>query len=41
MFGDKLYLNGAIRFERSSVNGDVKKFYTFPRFSDRIASLSR
>ena len=33
MFGDKLYLNGAIRFERSSVNGDPTKFYIFPRFS--------
>ena len=33
MFGDKLYLNGAMRFERCSVNGDPKKFYTFPRFS--------
>jgi TonB-linked SusC/RagA family outer membrane protein len=33
MFGDKLYLSGAIRSERSSVNGDPKQFYTFPRFS--------
>ena len=31
MLGEKLYLSGAIRGERSSVNGDVDKFYTFPR----------
>ena len=33
MFGEKLYLSGAIRFERSSVNGDPLEYFTFPRFS--------
>ncbi len=33
MFGEKLYVSGAIRFERSSVNGDPKKYFTYPRFS--------
>jgi len=28
---EKLYISGAIRAERSSVNGDPNKFYTFPR----------
>jgi TonB-linked SusC/RagA family outer membrane protein len=31
MFGEKLYLSGAVRAERSSVNGDIDKYYTFPR----------
>ena len=31
MFGEKLYLSGALRAERSSVNGDIEKYYTFPR----------
>ena len=30
--GEKLLLSAAVRTERSSVNGDSKKFYTFPRF---------
>jgi outer membrane receptor protein involved in Fe transport len=33
MFGEKLYVSGAIRGERSSVNGDPIKYYTYPRFS--------
>lgn len=33
MFGEKLYVNGAMRFERSSVNGDPAKYFTYPRFS--------
>jgi len=31
MLGEKLYVSGALRAERSSVNGDVDKYYTFPR----------
>jgi TonB-linked SusC/RagA family outer membrane protein len=30
---ERLYISGAIRGERSSVNGDRKKIYTFPRFA--------
>jgi len=30
-FGDKLYVSGALRAERSSVNGDVSKYFTYPR----------
>jgi TonB-linked SusC/RagA family outer membrane protein len=30
-FGEKLYVSGAVRAERSSVNGDPNKYYTFPR----------
>ncbi len=33
MFGERLYVSGAIRGERSSVNGDPKQYFTFPRFS--------
>ncbi|MEW5917146.1 MAG: TonB-dependent receptor, partial [Gemmatimonadota bacterium] len=33
MFGEKLYLSGAIRGERSSVNGDPLEYFTYPRFS--------
>jgi TonB-linked SusC/RagA family outer membrane protein len=32
-FNERLYLSGSIRGERSSVNGDPKKYYYFPRFS--------
>jgi len=31
LFSEKLYVSGAVRAERSSVNGDIDKFYTFPR----------
>ena len=31
MLGEKLYVSGALRAERSSVNGDIDKYYTFPR----------
>jgi TonB-linked SusC/RagA family outer membrane protein len=31
-FGEKVLLSAAVRTERSSVNGDSKKYYTFPRF---------
>ena len=31
MFGEKLYVSGAVRAERSSVNGDPHRYYTFPR----------
>ena len=42
-FGERLYVSGAIRGERSSVNGDIDKFYTFPRgaASYRIVSPFR
>ena len=30
-FGEKLYVSGAVRGERSSVNGDVSKYFTYPR----------
>jgi TonB-linked SusC/RagA family outer membrane protein len=30
-FGEKLYVSGAVRAERSSVNGDVSKYFTYPR----------
>jgi len=33
MFGEKLYLSGAVRGERSSVNADREKVYYFPRLS--------
>ena len=38
---DKLLISGAVRGERSSVNGDVDKVYTFPRgqISYRITDL--
>ncbi len=29
-FGERLYLSGSIRGDRSSDNGDFKKFYTYP-----------
>ena len=31
LFGEKLYVSGALRAERASVNGDREKYYTFPR----------
>jgi TonB-linked SusC/RagA family outer membrane protein len=31
LFGEKLYVSGAVRAERSSVNGDVNKYFTYPR----------
>jgi TonB-linked SusC/RagA family outer membrane protein len=31
MFDEKLYVSGAIRAERSSVNGDTEKYFTYPR----------
>jgi TonB-linked SusC/RagA family outer membrane protein len=31
LFSERLYVSGAVRAERSSVNGDTKKYYTFPR----------
>lgn len=31
LFGEKLYVSAAVRAERSSVNGDVTKYYYFPR----------
>jgi len=31
MLGEKLYVSGAVRGERSSVNGDINKYYIFPR----------
>lgn len=33
MFGERLYLSGAVRGERSSVNADRDQTYYFPRFS--------
>lgn len=33
VFDDRLTLNGGIRADRSSANGDQGKFYVFPRFS--------
>ena len=45
-FDDKLLLSGAVRGERSSVNGDVDKVYVFPRgqlsyrFVDLIPKVS-
>jgi TonB-dependent SusC/RagA subfamily outer membrane receptor len=33
MFGDRFYVSGAIRGERSSVNGDPTEYFTYPRFS--------
>jgi TonB-linked SusC/RagA family outer membrane protein len=33
MFGERLYLSGAIRGERASLNGDPKKTYYYPRGS--------
>jgi TonB-linked SusC/RagA family outer membrane protein len=33
MFSEHLYLSGAIRGERSSVNGDPKKLFYYPRLS--------
>jgi TonB-linked SusC/RagA family outer membrane protein len=30
-FSEKLYVSGAVRSERSSVNGDPNKYYIFPR----------
>jgi TonB-linked SusC/RagA family outer membrane protein len=31
LFSERLYVSGAVRAERSSVNGDAEKYYTFPR----------
>ena len=31
LFGEKLFVSGGVRGERSSVNGDVEKLYYFPR----------
>jgi TonB-linked SusC/RagA family outer membrane protein len=31
LFGEKLFLSGGVRGERSSVNGDTQKLYYFPR----------
>lgn len=45
-FDDRLLLSGAVRGERSSVNGDVEKLYVFPRgqasyrFVDLVPQLS-
>jgi outer membrane receptor protein involved in Fe transport len=33
LFNEKLYLSASVRGERSSVNGDRKKIFTFPRFA--------
>ena len=33
LFGERLYLSGAIRGERASLNGDPKKLYWYPRGS--------
>ena len=33
LFGERLYLSGAIRGERASLNGDPKKTYYYPRAS--------
>ena len=33
LLNERLYLSAAVRGERSSVNGDRKKIFTFPRFS--------
>ncbi|MEO7964309.1 MAG: SusC/RagA family TonB-linked outer membrane protein, partial [Gemmatimonadaceae bacterium] len=33
MFGERLYVSGAVRGERSSVNADRQQTYYFPRFS--------
>ena len=33
LFGERLYLSGAIRGERASLNGDTKKTYYYPRAS--------
>lgn len=33
LFNEKLYVSAAVRGERSSVNGDRSKIFTFPRFS--------
>ena len=33
LFGERLYLSGAIRGERASLNGDPKKVYYYPRAS--------
>ena len=33
LFSDKLLLAGGVRAERSSVNGDVDKYYVFPKVS--------
>lgn len=46
LFDDKLLLQGGIRAERSSVNGDIDKFFTYPkvagsyRFPDLLGSGS-
>ena len=45
LFGERLYLSGAIRGERASLNGDPKKTYYYPRasasyrFAPRVAGL--
>ncbi|AHG90200.1 TonB-dependent outer membrane protein, SusC/RagA [Gemmatirosa kalamazoonensis] len=33
MFNERLLLTGAVNAERSSVNGDDKKFYAYPKFA--------
>jgi TonB-linked SusC/RagA family outer membrane protein len=30
-WGDKIVVNGGVRFDRSTLNGDSKKFYAFPK----------
>lgn len=39
-FDEKLYLSGSIRGDRSSDNGDYKKFYTFPAFQGSYRFVS-
>jgi TonB-dependent starch-binding outer membrane protein SusC len=39
-FDEKLYLSGSIRGDRSSDNGDFKKFYTFPAFQGSYRFVS-
>jgi outer membrane receptor protein involved in Fe transport len=47
LFSDKLLLAGGVRAERSSVNGDVDKYYVFPkvsgsyRFQDLLGRAAR
>lgn len=33
---DKVILNGGVRFDRSTLNGDSKKYYTYPRASAAV-----
>ena len=41
LFGEKLFISGGVRGERSSVNGDVEKLFYFPRgqASYRLANV--